>query len=184
MDNMFQNIDSLISIDMKSEKNLKILSMESTFENCIELEYFNMIGFDTSNIISINKLFYKTNLKNFNLTSFLLNMNNLKEMSFIFASSALEYLYFSGINTINRVTNMSHMFYKCENLKAIDMSLIDLSNLEDISNMFDYCLSLNEVYLSNLNTKKLKNMSSIFNNCISLTYLNISNLDTSNVEDI
>ena len=60
LSNMFKNIDSLISIELLSEKN------------CIELEFFNVTGFDISSIQSFNKLFYNTKLKDFNYESFLL----------------------------------------------------------------------------------------------------------------
>ena len=37
---MFQDVPNLISIEMVSEKNAKIISMISTFENCKYLEKF------------------------------------------------------------------------------------------------------------------------------------------------
>ena len=42
MDYMFQNISSLVSLEMKSDNNLKIKSMISTFENCKNLEFFSI----------------------------------------------------------------------------------------------------------------------------------------------
>ena len=56
---------------MKTGQNLKITSMESTFENCVELKSFNMTGFDTSNIFSVKKLFYNTQIQNINYVELL-----------------------------------------------------------------------------------------------------------------
>ena len=58
MDYMFQNISSLISVEIISEKYAKIKSMINTFENCTNLQSFKINGFNTDEIKSIQKLFY------------------------------------------------------------------------------------------------------------------------------
>ena len=45
MDNMFNNVSSLLSAEMIAAKKIKILSMISTFENCKNMELFNISGF-------------------------------------------------------------------------------------------------------------------------------------------
>ena len=50
MDNMFKNIPDLISIDMNSKENCKILSMRSTFEGAESLQIFNINGFDATEL--------------------------------------------------------------------------------------------------------------------------------------
>ena len=50
MDNMFKGISSLISVEMESLNNTKIYSMKSTFENCENLEFFSINGFDVDNL--------------------------------------------------------------------------------------------------------------------------------------
>ena len=58
MDYMFKNIYSLISVEMISKKRSKMLSMIGFFENCINLESFNIHdGFDYSQIKTISKFF-------------------------------------------------------------------------------------------------------------------------------
>ena len=49
MDYMFKGVDSLITVEMSSENNnnTKILSMISTFENCVNLKSFSIKGFNT-----------------------------------------------------------------------------------------------------------------------------------------
>ena len=53
LNNMFKGIQSLKIVSMSSEKNLKITSMISTFEDCIMLESWNMTGFDISQVKSV-----------------------------------------------------------------------------------------------------------------------------------
>ena len=65
MDYMFKDIKDLISVEMTSEKDCQITSMISTFENCEDLEYFNLNGFKADKLKSMKKLFYKTSIKEF-----------------------------------------------------------------------------------------------------------------------
>ena len=58
MKNMFKDVKSLISVNMTSEKNGKILSITSAFENCQNLVKFTFSGFDTSKITSFYKKFF------------------------------------------------------------------------------------------------------------------------------
>lgn len=66
MDYLFNNIESLISVKMNSENNLKILSMESAFSNCENLETFNITGFNIEEVKSTKKLFFNTKLDKIN----------------------------------------------------------------------------------------------------------------------
>ena len=54
MDYMFQNIDSLISIKMKSNESLFVTSMISTFENCQNLLDFQNEGFNLTKVESMS----------------------------------------------------------------------------------------------------------------------------------
>ena len=71
MDNMFINIKDLNKIEIAAMKYFKILSMISTFENCINLDEFKISGFDMFDLKSMKKLFYKTNInQNISFSSF------------------------------------------------------------------------------------------------------------------
>ena len=65
MDYMFKGVEDLISVDMKSENKGPILSMVSTFEDCASFNHFNLTGFDGSQIKSMKKLFYQSELMNY-----------------------------------------------------------------------------------------------------------------------
>ena len=88
-----------------------------------------------------------------------------------------------GIEYLNtsKVTDMSQMFYKCHNLRSLDVSNFDTSNVTDMRYMFFGCSGLISLGISNFNTSNLTNIRSIFSGCSSLTSIDLSNFDTSKV---
>ncbi len=62
MDNMFKDVSLITSVEMTTNKNIKITSMISTFENCENLNDFSIQGFNTEEIKSLSKLFYNSNI--------------------------------------------------------------------------------------------------------------------------
>lgn len=78
---------------------------------------------------------------------------------------------------------MSYMFAGCSKLKSVDLTYMNLQNVEDMDNMFYYCLVLKTVYLKGLNTSNVKNMKSMFELCISLGYLDLSSFNTQKVKN-
>ena len=159
MDFMFKNIDSLISIEMISEKFAKINTMVSSFENCINLETFNIRGFNTSEVKSFSKLFFNTSLTNINLENF--DTNNTEDFSYMFAFSKIEKINISKFNT-KKAKNMSHMFYYCNLLNDLDISNFDVNNVEDISYMFYHCTKISYLNLNNFSTKNVQKYVSSF----------------------
>ena len=107
MNYMFKDVKDIVSIEMKSDKNCRISSMISTFENCNNLISFNIYGFDGSKIKSMHKMFYKSGL-----TSFSSQFNstiNVEDISYMFSFTSIREIKLSNLN-FNKVTNMSHMF--------------------------------------------------------------------------
>ena len=85
------------------------------------------------------------------------------------------------------VTNMSYMFYDCENLVSIsDNSKWKTDNVTDLSYMFYNCASLEDLtkQLKNLVTSKVKDMTYMLYGCKLLNNLDVSKWNTSNVEDM
>ena len=84
----------------------------------------------------------------------------------------------------------SEMFYYrpfpegIKDIKDLDLSNFDTSNVTDMSIMFANMFSLTSLNLSNFDTSKVTDMSVMFNNMHSLTSLNLSNFDTSKVTDM
>ena len=83
MDYMFKGIDDLISVEMKSDNNCQILSMNNTFEFTNNLYTFNITGFSGNKIKSMKRLFYGSNLKSCYFENF--DTNNLEDISYMFS---------------------------------------------------------------------------------------------------
>ena len=88
MEKMFENIIELKEVEMNSENGLKLKSMNSAFKGCINLEKFDMRGFNTSECVSFQELFYKTKLTHIDLRSFV-DLKSAEDMSYMFAETKL-----------------------------------------------------------------------------------------------
>ena len=79
------------------------------------------------------------------------------------------------------ITSMNFMFWDCINLVSVNFSNLKTPSLIDMGGLFSGCNSLLSADLSYLDTSSVINMGSMFSECISLTSVNLSNLDTSKV---
>lgn len=81
----------------------------------------------------------------------------------------------AGLQTED-VTNMSKMFYGCENLTNFTgIEYFNTTNVTDMSYMFAGCSIMNgwNLNLSNFNTHNLENMEGMFDGCSGLLVLNL-----------
>ncbi|MBO5138316.1 MAG: BspA family leucine-rich repeat surface protein, partial [Bacilli bacterium] len=92
----------------------------------------------------------------------------------------LKELDLSNLDT-SQVTNMQGMFASCNSLTSIDLSNINLSNVTNMEAMFASCNSLTSIDLSNINLSNVTNMEAMFASCNSLTSIDLNNKDLSNV---
>lgn len=79
------------------------------------------------------------------------------------------------------VTNMTSMFWYCEELEELDISTFDTSKVTSMREMFETCGMLKLVNLSALDTSNVKDMGRMFCGCESLVNIDLSTFDTSNV---
>ena len=110
MDNMFKDVLDLVSIEMVSNKSSNITSMVSTFENCENLRFFNISGFNVEYLTSMEKFFYKSSILEYYFNDF--NPMQLEDISYMFSFTPI--LAFDSVlfNT-ESVKNMSHLFEEC-----------------------------------------------------------------------
>lgn len=89
-----------------------------------------------------------------------------------------------GLENLNTsdVTSMDHMFYKCEKLRALDLSGFNTEKVEDMSDMFSNCKNLETLNLSSFKTNNLTNMSEMFLECNKIAQLDLSGFNTSGVK--
>ena len=76
------------------------------------------------------------------------------------------------------------MFYNISNIKEIDLSKFDSSNVVNTGGMFQYCNSLDSINFKNFATPKVITMHQMFDNCTKLKLLDISNFNTSKVTNM
>ena len=76
------------------------------------------------------------------------------------------------------------MFDELNNIKEIDLSNFDFSEVTSMSYMFNYCHNLIKINFGNANTSSVKNMLALFHNCSLLSSLNVSSFDTSSVTNM
>lgn len=95
----------------------------------------------------------------------------------------IEQILFNDNFHTENAQDMSAMFLFCNNLKGLDISHFDTSNVTDMSSMFG-CESLEELDVSHFDTSNVTDMNGMFAGCSSLRRLDVSHFDTSNVTDM
>ena len=92
---------------------------------------------------------------------------------------------FEGLENFDmtQVTDASYLFANCRSLKTLDLSQINMKNLEIANNMFLLCLELTSLKMCQT-SNKLKDMSCMFYECESLISIDVSRMDTSGVEEM
>ena len=113
-----------------------------------------------------------------------LDTSQVTDMSYMFyICNNLITLDVSHFDT-SQVTNMSYMFTDCQDLPSLDVSHFNTSKVTDMSQMFAACGSLCNLDVSNFDTSQVTNMSTMFQACIYLTNLDVSHFDTSKVTNM
>ena len=125
--------------------------------------------------VTIKNIVFDESFKTYAPTSLKDFFKNCKALETI---SGLEYL-----NTAN-VTDMSGMFYKCQNLSSLDLSKFNTANVTNMTSMFSGCSALTSLDLTNFNTSKVESMCYMFEDCSALESLNLTKFNTANVTDM
>ncbi len=94
--------------------------------------------------------------------------------------SNLKSVDFSSFNT-SQLKNMNKMFAGCTGLDELDLSGFNTSNVIHMNSVFSYCTSLTKLDISGFNTQKVVDMRDMFENCRSLTRLDLSGFKTPNL---
>ena len=139
----------------------------------------NVLDIQVGVITDCKKLFYQYKGSTLDVSN--LDTSKATDMSHMFyGCNNLTTLDVSNFNASN-VTTMNSMFSSCSGLTSLDVSNWDTSNVTDMNSMFYTCSNLTNLDVSNLDTSKVTNMNYMFSNCKALTTLDVSSFDTSNV---
>ena len=180
MGEMFYNCRSIVNLDFSSLDTSKVIDMENIFYGCSGLTTVDLSSLNTSKLQKATGMFYGCK----SLISLDLSMLDFQSISQISDVKDNEWDYgamfqdCSSLKTLklprltSKITNYSHLFYGCNNLTDLDLSLMDSSNVTDMSSMFYDCSGLKTLNLS-LNTQNVAKMDSMFYGCSKLINLSL-----------
>ena len=177
---LFANYTNLTDINFTNFDTSNVTTMQSMFYGASSLTSLDVSSFDTSNVINMQSIFYGTSgLTSLDVSNF--NTANVTNMQSMFnGASSLTSLDVSSFDTSN-VRTMNQMFRGTTKLESLDLSNFNTSNVEDISLMFYIASSLTSLDVSSFNTSNVTTMSNMFYGDSSLTTLDVRNFNTSNV---
>ena len=170
MRRMFEDCQSLTSLDLSSFDTQKVTSMQSMFAYCSGLTSLDLSSFDTQKVTSMLSMFaYCSGLTSLDLSSF--NTKEVTVMSLMFRGcEKLTSLDLSNFNTA-KVTNMTSMFQGCSSLESLDLNDFKTDALEAMNFMFSDCQQLKTIYCNNdWDTSKVPEdfKDKVFSNCTNL----------------
>ena len=157
-------------------------NMAQMFCGCGELKELNLSFFNTKKVSTMRSMFSSCQkLKNLNVSNW--DTSNVEDMLSMFGGcKSLETLNINHFNT-KKVKNMHSMFCYL-NVKKLDISGFDTSNVLDMSAMFAGDEYLETIEIGpGFNTSRVQYMDSMFRSCKKLEF-DFSKIDTSNALNI
>ena len=151
------------------------------FQWFTKMETIDLSGFDTSEVTSMNTMFYTMNsLKSIDVSGF--NTSNVIDMYAMFdQTGVIEQLNVSSFDTSN-VTDMKWMFFGLNKLKKLNLTNFDTSKVTNMYGMFDAMTDVSEIkFGTNFNTRNVTNMGRMFSRTSSIQQLDLSHFNTGNV---
>ena len=186
MSSMFEGCTRLSTLDLsKLSSILRFGDMYNMFKGCMVLESVTFgSGFSARGTTTMRGMFSGCNeLKSLDLS--MVSAESVTDMRDMFrdCKSLSSVKFGSGLSTGN-VTNMSGMFYGCQNLTDFDVSGFDTKSVADMSYMFYGCQNLADLDVSGFDTRKVTNMGSMFSSCHELTSLDLTSFNTAKVTNM
>ena len=161
MDNMFKDCMNLVSVTFGSGFSARgTTTMRGMFSGCRELTSLDlsMVSAESVTVTDMRDMFR--------------DCQHLSTVKFG-----------SGLSTGN-VTNMSGMFYGCQNLTDLDVSGFDTKSVTDMSYMFYGCRSLATLDVSGFDTQNVTSMAYLFHGMWHVAALDVAGFDTRKVTDM
>ena len=151
------------------------------FQWFTKMETIDLSGFDTSEVTSMNTMFYTMNsLKSIDVSGF--NTSNVIDMYAMFdQTGVIEQLNVSSFDTSN-VTDMKWLFFGLKKLKKLNLTNFDTNKVTNMYGMFDVMTDVSEIkFGTNFNTRNVTNMGRMFSRTSSIQQLDLSHFNTGNV---
>lgn len=186
-DSGIQNLD-LTKFDTKNVTNMTGMFAASAIQE------LDLTKFNTEKVTDMSLMFSGCQSKNLNVSSF--NTKNVTNMMDMFSGVYVTNLNLKNFDT-SKVTDMSSMFSNCENLKTLDLSSFDTSNVITVGGrsrvngeyqergMFSGSPSIESIIFSEKeNFAKVKDMTAMFYLCTGLKTLDLTSFNTRNAENM
>ena len=151
------------------------------FQWFTKMETIDLAGFDTSEVTSMNTMFYTMkSLKNIDVSGF--NTSNVTDMYAMFdQTGVIEQLNVSNFDT-SKVTNMGYMFFSLPRVRELDLTNFDTRNVTNMYGMFDDMTDVTKIKFSaKFDTGNVTNMGRMFSRTSSIQQLDLSHFNTGNV---
>ena len=154
---------------------------EAMFRWFTKMETIDLSSFNTSEVITMNTMFYMMNsLKSIDVSGF--NTSKVTDMNAMFdLTGVIEQLDVSNFDTSN-VTDMRWMFFGLNKLKKLNLTNFDTNKVTNMYGMFDAMTDVSEIkFGTNFNTRNVTNMGRMFSRTSSIQQLDLSHFNTGNV---
>jgi len=177
------NYESITNINLENCENIERLfsNYDYTVDGIIDFSQFNF-----TNVKNARSLFIGANLCNDNKVKDI-RFENAEKIEGMFSGLKSTDLDLSNFYIAPTVTSLSGLFNSANNLKTLNISGWDISNIENISSMFRYCMKLEYVDISDWDVSNIKLAYSLFYRCyhlnIDLSNWTFKNLSTNQDED-
>ena len=147
----FLNASDLTTIEgLEYLDTSEATSMTSMFDNCNSLTSIDVSHFNTSNVTDMGNMFYDcSSLTSIDVSHF--NTSNVTDMRNMFNDcSSLTSIDVSNFD-VSKVASMEYMFYNCSSLTTLDLRNFKLNfdntlQPDFISHLFEGCSSLTTIY--------------------------------------
>ena len=168
---MFQKIENIEEVKVVVCDSINVKRTSAMFALCRNLVSLNLKNLNTQNVDDMRNMFGSCNkLKNIFLFE---NVTNVVNMAYLFHNcNSLETI--NGWNDweMKNVCEVSNMFANCQNLKEIvGIEKWNAPNVCNMEKMFYNCKNLESLNLSWVNVKNIDNWKKTFGGCQKLTNL-------------
>ena len=173
---MFQRFTELEEISSEALNSQVVTNLNSAFENCYTIEYFDFSQWKTPKLSDMGNCFNGCRaLKEMDLSIFdTTSLSNIRGL----LSGALALTSVVFFNDIRNSVYAQEAFMNCRSLENFEAThyaeFVDSSSVQGIGQMFAECQSLRNLDLTSWNTSRLTSYIGVFSGCKNLESLDIS----------
>lgn len=146
------NVTNINNINIVDTSRVK--TFIETFRYMEKLESIDLSNFNTINVTNMQHMFSNMNqIKEIDLSN--LNLKNVTNMVQMFSTTSVEKINFSSA-IIQNIENMSGMFLGAYNLKELDISSFDFSNIKNYKQFFLFAENVDRtIYVKDVYAKEI-----------------------------